>query len=184
MEGEMKVRTSWSSLPLAAFGLGVAFHLGCATIIKGGTEGVSFKSNPSDADVKVIDARTGTTVATGKTPLTVKLDRGAGYFKGGKYNVIIEKPGFSQKEFVVDSSLMVGWYIFGNLLFGGLIGWFIVDSATGAMWTLDPAETSIDLSPAAPSSAAADAHLVIATVEDLNGWSPRALRTMRPMLSR
>ena len=29
-----------------------------------------------------------------------------------------------------------GWYILGNLFFGGLIGWLIVDPATGAMWTL------------------------------------------------
>jgi hypothetical protein len=101
----------------------------------------------------------------------VKLDRGAGYFKGAKYNVVIEKPGFSKKEFVVDSSLMVGWYLFGNLLFGGLIGWFIVDPATGAMWSLDPDETYIELAPTARPSAAAEAHVVIATVDDLNGSS-------------
>ncbi|MEW6291598.1 MAG: hypothetical protein AB1545_17315, partial [Thermodesulfobacteriota bacterium] len=31
-----------------------------------------------------------------------------------------------------------GWYILGNLLFGGLIGYLIVDPATGAMWNLTP----------------------------------------------
>jgi hypothetical protein len=29
-----------------------------------------------------------------------------------------------------------GWYI-GNIIFGGLIGFLIVDPATGAMWKLD-----------------------------------------------
>lgn len=180
----MKLRNGRSRLLLAALGPTVALQLGCATIIKGGAENVSFKSNPSDADVRVIDARTGTTVASGKTPLTVKLDRGAGYFKGAKYNVVIEKPGFSKKEFVVDSSLMVGWYIFGNVLFGGLIGWFIVDPATGAMWTLDPDETNVELAPTAPQSAAAEVQIVIATVDDLDTSSPRGFRTIRPMPSR
>jgi hypothetical protein len=169
--GEMKFRKGRSRPLLAVLSASIAFHLGCATIIKGGGESVSFKSNPSDADVKVIDARNGTTVASGKTPLSVKLDRGAGYFKGAKYNVVIEKPGFSKKEFVIDSSLMAGWYLVGNLLFGGLIGWFIVDPATGAMWTLDPVETYVELVPTAPPSAAAEAHIVIAIVDDLNGSS-------------
>lgn len=31
---------------------------------------------------------------------------------------------------------MDGWYM-GNLLFGGFIGFLIVDPATGAMWKLD-----------------------------------------------
>lgn len=28
------------------------------------------------------------------------------------------------------------WYIAGNFFFGGIIGWFIVDPQTGAMYTL------------------------------------------------
>ena len=30
---------------------------------------------------------------------------------------------------------MDGWYI-GNIVFGGLIGWLVVDPASGAMWKL------------------------------------------------
>ncbi len=33
----------------------------------------------------------------------------------------------------------------GNILFGGLIGWLIVDPATGAMWTLVPKEINTEL---------------------------------------
>ena len=39
-----------------------------------------------------------------------------------------------------------GWYIGGNILVGGLIGWFIVDPLTGAMYTL-PKEVNADLRP-------------------------------------
>jgi hypothetical protein len=35
----------------------------------------------------------------------------------------------------VDSRIN-GWYV-GNIVFGGLIGWLIVDPLTGAMWALD-----------------------------------------------
>jgi len=38
-----------------------------------------------------------------------------------------------------------GWYIAGNLLFGGLIGYFIVDPATGAMWTLKNLHANLSL---------------------------------------
>ena len=36
-----------------------------------------------------------------------------------------------------------GWYLAGNFIFGGLLGWLIVDPATGAMWNLKPHHTSI-----------------------------------------
>ena len=48
-----------------------------------------------------------------------------------------EKPGY-QTEAIVLEGTPGGWYIGGNLLFGGGMGWLIVDPATGAMWTLHP----------------------------------------------
>ncbi len=38
--------------------------------------------------------------------------------------------------FILSSNLNAGWYLLGNLFIGGLIGWLIVDPATGAMYTL------------------------------------------------
>lgn len=38
------------------------------------------------------------------------------------------------------------WYWFGNILFGGLIGWFIVDPITGDMYYLDEVAT-VNLTP-------------------------------------
>ena len=43
------------------------------------------------------------------------------------------------------SSTLNGWYV-GNIIFGGLIGLFIVDPLTGAMWTLDPKDMNLVLS--------------------------------------
>jgi hypothetical protein len=38
-----------------------------------------------------------------------------------------------------------GWYLGGNLLFGGSIGYLIVDPVTGAMWTLAPEDINVTL---------------------------------------
>jgi len=38
-----------------------------------------------------------------------------------------------------------GWYIAGNIVFGGIIGWFIVDPFSGAMYNLSPESINADL---------------------------------------
>lgn len=35
-----------------------------------------------------------------------------------------------------------GWYIGGNFVFGGLIGWLIVDPLNDGMYTISPKETN------------------------------------------
>ncbi len=161
--------------------LGVGLLASCASIIKGGGQGVTVRSNPPDADVKVMDIRSGAVVGSGKSPLSLKLDRGAGFFKGGKYKVVVEKAGYAPREILVDSSAN-GWYIAGNLVFGGLIGWIIVDPATGAMWSLDPDEAMIDLTPApATPSAQAEPSIMVATIDSL---APQALKALKPIANR
>jgi hypothetical protein len=117
---------------------------GCASIVKGADQKVSFTSEPSDAKVVINDVRQGKEVEIGSTPFTTTLKRGAGYFKKARYNVIFEKPGY-QTEAIVLEGTPGGWYIGGNLLFGGGMGWLIVDPATGAMWTLEPQDVSVTL---------------------------------------
>ena len=48
--------------------------------------------------------------------------------------VEVSKEGFEKKTIQIESKTN-GWYI-GNLLFGSLIGFLIIDPLTGAMWTL------------------------------------------------
>lgn len=117
---------------------------GCASILKGSGQQISFQSEPPDAKVVITDIRQDKQIQVGSTPFTTTLKRGAGYFKKAKYNVTIEKPGY-QTEAIVLEGTPGGWYIGGNLLFGGGMGWLIVDPATGAMWTLEPSDVSVTL---------------------------------------
>lgn len=113
---------------------------GCATIVSDSKYKVNFKSNPSNARVIITDMNR-KLVHSGVTPMTVTLDSSNGYFKAAKYNLIFEKPGFGRIENVLESKID-GWY-WGNILFGGFIGWLIVDPMTGAMYKL-PKDYSVD----------------------------------------
>ncbi|BDG02692.1 hypothetical protein [Anaeromyxobacter oryzae] len=159
---------------------------GCATIVKGGgPEPVSVRSQPSDADVKIYDAVTGIHIASGKTPVLVPLAKSTGFFLGSKYRVVIEKPGFEKREVLIDSHVS-GWYIAGNIAFG-LLGWLIIDPATGAMWTLDE-QVSVDLMPIAPPpppSAQAPAEKPVArlmTVDELREQHPELASHLVPVV--
>lgn len=117
---------------------------GCASIIKSGPQSVEMKSKPSGAKLVVYDQRTGDQIINATTPHTASLKRGAGYFKKAKYKIIVEKDGYITKEIALEGSPN-GWYIGGNFIFGGLIGWFLVDPATGSMWTLRPEDVNAEL---------------------------------------
>ncbi len=113
---------------------------GCASIVSDNDYPVSFKSNPSDAEIEITNLK-GVLVHSGKTPMTVTLDSGAGFFKSAKYKLVFKKEGYKILEETLEAKLD-GWYV-GNILFGGLIGILVVDPATGAMWKL-PKEYSVD----------------------------------------
>jgi len=87
---------------MAGLGVGTALVVvgllvtGCASILKGSDQKVSFNSEPSDAKVVVTDVRQGKEVQVGSTPFTTTLKRGAGYFKKAKYNVTFEKSGYQK----------------------------------------------------------------------------------------
>lgn len=89
---------------------------GCATIFSGSSEDVSLESDPPKAKVLLNGS------SMGKTPLTLKLQKGKSY--------IIEfiKEGYENKTLNLSYSLGAGWLILDIL--SGLIG-IIVDAATG-----------------------------------------------------
>lgn len=118
--------------------------IGCATIMgKGSPETLNIRSTPDQADVIVID-ESGAKIFEGKTPTSLPLEKKRGYFRGKKYTIKIKGEGYDEQTFTVDTKVN-GWYLGGNILFGGLIGWFIVDPATGAMWTLNTHEINATL---------------------------------------
>jgi hypothetical protein len=122
----------------------VVSFAGCASIVAGSDQKISIASDPSEATVKVLDAK-GMTVFDSHTPAVAILKKGDGYFKGASYRIRIEKQGYKPQEVVLQSGLNAGWYLLGNLLIGGLIGWLIIDPLTGAMWSLSPERVSTDL---------------------------------------
>jgi hypothetical protein len=128
---------------LAALALG-----GCASIIKGGgPEAFSIRTEPQGANVTVTDLSTGVVVGTGTTPYMVMLKKSHGFFKGAKYKIDLQLPGYAPVVSQIDTTVS-GWYVAGNIVFGGLIGWLIVDPATGAMWTLPKDAMDVSLAPA------------------------------------
>lgn len=114
-----------------------SFLSACASIIAGTDQTQRFASDPNEASIRIYNTRSGQEITNGTTPQQITLKRGDGYFRNGRYRIVIEKEGFQTKEFNLEGTPN-GWYIGGNLIFGGLIGYLILDPATGGMWTLQP----------------------------------------------
>lgn len=124
------------AIDLSAFAL-VMLLTSCATIVGNETQLVSLSSAPSGADILVTD-ESGANVFTGKTPTNVTLSKSTGKYWGGKdYTVKISMAGYETSTVAITHHAN-GWYIAGNIIFGGLIGWFVVDPFNGKMYTLSP----------------------------------------------
>lgn len=143
-----------------------AFTLaGCATVINGNTQELTIKSMPDTAAISITN-RAGEIVQSGNSPITVKLNRGAGYFKPESYKIRIQKDGYEPRTVMVRGKLS-GWY-FGNLVLGGVIvGMLIVDPITGAMFTLSPDSVEASLNLMANTSKNTDQTLTVVLVEDV-----------------
>lgn len=107
------------------------YSSGCASIVSRSRWPVSIRSSPSNAAIRVVNAK-GVEVYNGTTPASVDLKSSGGFFKRARYVVHYNLPGFADHMEVIDFKLN-GWY-WGNLVFGGFIGFLIVDPATGAMY--------------------------------------------------
>ncbi len=130
---------------------------GCATIVGDSTEVVRVNSTPGDAAVEITDEK-GVKVFKATTPVIANLPKSDGSYWGKKsYTVEVSKAGYESRVFPITAS-PTGWYIAGNAVFGGLIGWFLVDPFKGEMYNLHPDQISVDLArmegPAADNVAA------------------------------
>jgi len=138
---------------------------GCATIIGSTTQPLTIKSTPEGANVVVIN-RAGVKIHSGVAPMTVTLNRGAGYFKPEIYTIKFDKEGYESKEVVVTGQVN-GWY-FGNIIFGGLIiGMLIVDPNTGAMYSLSSDKVEEALVAVGAKTSKVDNALTIVSVADV-----------------
>jgi hypothetical protein len=146
---------------------------GCATVFNGKTQNVVLSSVPEGATAAVTN-RAGENVHTGVTPVTLTLNRGAGYFQPETYTVTLTKDGFAPKKLTFTGTVS-GWYI-GNILFGGLIGMLAVDPITGAMYTF-PASVSSTLE---IKTSGAGGSLTIVSTETLTTEQMQHARLLTP----
>ncbi len=117
---------------------------GCATIVGEKTQLVRVNSQPAGAEFSIKD-EDGKVVAQGKTPQSVMLAKSNGSYFGGKhYQITFAKEHFQPVTLPLISKAN-GWYVGGNFIFGGLIGWLIVDPFNGGMYTLHPNEADATL---------------------------------------
>ena len=109
-----------SSLALAA----------CASIMHGSSQDVGISSSPTSASVTVDNA------AKGQTPFVAKLSRKDNHI------IHIAADGYQPADLTLTRSTS-GW-VWGNLLFGGLIG-LAVDAISGGLYKLTPDQLNATL---------------------------------------
>lgn len=132
----------WSILAAAS----VVALSGCATIVGEKTQFVQVNSDPTGAHFAIKD-NTGQLVVQGTTPQGVTLEKSDGsYFGKKEYQVTFSKDNYQPVTLPIKSSVN-GWYIGGNFIFGGVIGWLAVDPFNGGMYTLRPKETKPMMTP-------------------------------------
>lgn len=112
---------------------------GCASIVDGNSQAVSFASNPDGATVYL------NSNAIGKTPMNITTKR-----KGGSQPVRFSKEGYKDVEVQLIST--VNPWFFGNIITGGLLG-STTDGLSGAAFKYEPGSYMVTLPPAsdAPS---------------------------------
>lgn len=141
---------------IVSLGLVAAMVSGCASIVHGSRQDIRVASSPSGAVVRVNLNNTATT-----TPGVINLSR-----KEIGYVLTFEKEGYKPVE--VSLRRTIGGWLFGNIIFGGLIG-IIIDFASGSAYKLTPAEVEIALGEksAALKSAGKNSLLVFVDLEHL-----------------
>ena len=110
---------------------------GCATIIDGSTQTMTFDSHPKGAEV-VIDG-----IARGVTPVTMEVERKE------THNIVIRKEGYDKHVF--DMRAEFNPMFLGNFCTGGLPG-STTDAASGAIHRYSPNSYYFTLEPIAEAS--------------------------------
>lgn len=119
----------------------VGMMSGCASIMGENTQKMTIKSVPAKAEISITDEK-GTVVFNGQTPASADLKKSDGSYFGGKtYVVTLTKEGYAPHSVTLNSKVNA-WYVAGNLL--NIVGWLVIDPTSGAMYTLDPTEVSVN----------------------------------------
>lgn len=103
---------------------------GCASIMHGTKQDIGISSTPTNARVTVNN------MPLGQTPLVAKLARGDNHI------VKIELGGYQPFEATLTKKVS-GW-VWGNIVFGGIIG-LAIDAMSGGLYVLTPEQLSAQL---------------------------------------
>ncbi|MBS8240890.1 PEGA domain-containing protein [Marinobacter lipolyticus] len=109
---------------------------GCASVVSGTDQKVTFNSEPDEATVTVSGR------VLGKTPLTVPVDRGS------NQSITFEKEGY--KTYTAQLSTTTNPWFFGNIVLGGLVG-STTDGVSGAIHEFSPDQYFVTLKPDTPT---------------------------------
>ena len=111
------------------------FLTSCASIINSSRQSVPIRSTPPGATVILNDS------VFGKTPMTINMKR-----KKKEHFIKLQLEGY--ETYQTDLIRVVDGWIFGNILFGGLIG-LAIDAGSGGMYHLKPNVVNVELKPVA-----------------------------------
>ena len=138
-----KRKISLAAKAIALTGLSLTLPA-CSTLMRGTTQPFTIESSPPSAR-----ASTSNGFTCDSTPCTLRLPRKDGF------TVNVSKEGYVSEVRAVNSSISTEgtWTLFGNILFGGLIG-VIVDVSTGSANDLTPNPLVVTLQPEAPAKGA------------------------------
>ncbi|MYD45445.1 MAG: hypothetical protein F4W92_03755 [Gammaproteobacteria bacterium] len=126
---------------LVLIGISTLMLSGCASTFSVSEYPVHIDSVPSDMEIVITD-RNGDIEFRGRTPAIVNLDARGGYFVRETYTVDLYDAGNVVGRKQIDGGVDL-WY-FVNFLswpWTTLVGFFVVDPLTGAMWSLDQSVT-------------------------------------------
>jgi hypothetical protein len=142
-------------VPLASLLLAVTIGA-CASIMHGTTQDIGISSSPTGATVTVDNG------AKAQTPFVAKLSRKDSHL------VHIVADGYAPADLTLTKTVS-GW-VWGNLVFGGLIG-LAVDAMSGGLYNLTPNQLSAALAKQSASIAPTkDGIYVIMVAEPEAGW--------------
>lgn len=136
-----KIKSMMTASTLAVATLGLT---GCATIMGSPAQSLPIYSNPQGADYKITDEK-GYVIQEGKTPAVAVLPKHDGSYFGKKtYSISFTKEGYKPLIYPLKTDVN-GKYILGNLIFGSVIGWFILDPLNGGMYDISPTTVETNL---------------------------------------
>lgn len=118
----------------------------CASIINSSSQEIFFTYNTNNVKLKIKDINNNTVFENVNNQSVIELDRNRGYFKKQTYTIEAQKKGFLPQTYILRPKIS-NWYLFGNLGFGGIWGWFLIDPLTGGMYRLTPNTVNVNLVP-------------------------------------